>query len=297
VKRPRPKGKNGHDPLWHQQHPPLLGKRRAVFETILVTMAIQKNAAENIFGKLTIRFIFSMLDLEGFQGDVELAATASKAVFLEQGKERFNQVKSFPAFAEVVQKVDEMLGGKGLESLVESTAKNSLTGLRAKSNAACIVFGHSLLDSLLYALCELSHSINPKDWTNFIKQRQVKVEELLISDVDTSVEKITRAFVQSLDRDSLLKKADMLHAVCKPVAPPKMSVHYVFSELALTDLDTLRHEIVHGTRFRDQIPAAKDHLVFARLTGIYFFSIVGEKYSLRPSLSEKDIANIMKFSV
>ena len=94
-----------------------------------------------------------MVDVEGLHDDVELATHSSRSNFLERSKQRLDKVKSFPEVGEVIRKVEEI---KGLDFLAESTAHGLLDALRRKSDAASVVFGHSLLDALLFALCKLS---------------------------------------------------------------------------------------------------------------------------------------------
>ena len=253
-----------------------------------------KTALENEFTKLTAHFAFSMLDIEGFHADVELAMHSSRTNFLERSKQHLEMGKSLPVFAEVLQIIEESFGSQGLDSLVESTTQNSLESLRIKSDAASVVFGHSLLDALLFKLCKLSYSLDPGDWFPLVSERQVKVEQLLAEKPDLIVAKVAQVYVDSLERKPLNDRATLLHSMCRPTNTKEILPNYTYSESDLKDFDQLRHKIVHGMYFRKAIPEAVSLLAYARQTGIYFINMVGNRYNLQPRLSESDLASINK---
>lgn len=126
------------------------------------------------------------------------------------------------------------------------------------------------------------------------RQVKAKLEELLVKKADSIAAEVALTFVGSLERESLLRKATLLHAICKPSSTKGIIRNFTFSESALRDFDRLRHEIVHGLKFRKAIPAVASHLEYARLTGIYFCTMVGRKYGLQITLSEPDIVGIFK---
>ncbi|HTD67616.1 MAG TPA: hypothetical protein VK846_13905 [Candidatus Limnocylindria bacterium] len=246
------------------------------------------------WAELSTRFIASILDIHSYRDDVQFAANCAADAFLKRSKDRLKLGDEIPALGEIFDTIQKAGGKEALDSIVASTARSSLQSLGTRGDAACIVFSHSLLDSLLFSLCELSHSANAADWFPMIQQRQAKIADLLASDPHQIAVNIAKTHVDTLERESLAKKSDALHAVCKPSGSSTILDGYTFEGAALRSFDELRHSIVHGLKYREQIPQTESLITYARMTGIYFLTMVGRRYALQATGTGDELVSIIK---
>lgn len=107
-----------------------------------------------------IRFTCSMVDVEGFHDDVELATHSSRTEFLDRAKQRLKEAESLPDFAGVLQEVGEITGSNGLDFLAESTTGNSLDAPRRKSDAASVALATPCLMRYC-SICVSFHTQSP----------------------------------------------------------------------------------------------------------------------------------------
>jgi hypothetical protein len=181
------------------------------------------------------------------------------------------------------QEADEMFGN--IEVLGGNMAKYQLEQFIASVDAASLIFAHSILDSVALDYCRCSALVSSSDWQIFIENKQVSLGEIRDSSYENIIRNKIDDYINSLDRESLLIKADKLFQVCKPPAKFSPLKNYSYDKERLKTLDEKRHEIVHKSNVITPLQNGDDDIWFLQLTAHYFMRLVNYKYSLkiRPS--------------
>lgn len=88
------------------------------------------------------------------------------------------------------------------------------------------------------------------------------------------------AHLNGLERDSLLKRSDVLFAVCHPPAGFRPIRDYEWDRLELERLDQLRHDLVHSRSAA--LPSDVDKSIqFMVKTGLFFWSMLNAAYNVK----------------
>jgi len=215
-----------------------------------------------------------------------------KQQLISRASEQFRQLKETTDAGKMPENLEKTLSEAFSAALLMKSPDHVIEQSKCRIDAASIVFVHSLLDATLYSLCCVSYGSNPDDWLIFIKDRQLKVEDVLAKGQNAATEAISRNYVANLERESMVKKSDKLHAVCKPPASVNYAYNYTFSRETLEKFDNLRHDIVHKLQFGAGIPNVEQMLDFGIKTGVYFSRMVAEKYGLSLEITKEQYKQI-----
>jgi hypothetical protein len=165
---------------------------------------------------------------------------------------------------------------KLVKEMTEATVKYGQVGV----DAASIVFAHSFVDGAALDYCRVTTLIAPRDWEPALDQRQIKLSEIRELGYDTALRKKLDEYLEQLERESLLKKADLLFARCKP--PEKWSPmrDYVYDRDHLKILDDCRHDIIHGNEIAI-INHAHEEVDYLMRTVLFFMGLVNLRYGIK----------------
>ncbi len=89
------------------------------------------------------------------------------------------------------------------------------------------------------------------------------------------------ATLSQLERDSLLKKVDMLFRLCKPPTDFNPIGNYTFDRTRLEAIDNQRHRIIHGEGIKVVMTQLDADLEFVMKTSHYLMGLVNQRYGLR----------------
>lgn len=151
---------------------------------------------------------------------------------------------------------------------------------RGATGAAGIIYAHAIVDAALYKLCEISASIDSKSWLPFIKDKRVSFQESK-ADPTQLEQRLMTEFLVQLERESLIKKTDILFKIVRPKSTRGILAGFRYSRERLLGLDQLRHDLVHKMMFCRNIrqPAAKaDYLLRA---GEFFHNLLARHYGVQ----------------
>jgi len=162
---------------------------------------------------------------------------------------------------------------------VEKSVTASLRGAQAAVNAASIVFGHSILESVMHSSLKIICILDRGEFINRIGKTRVSIAEALSDNLVGIVDQKIRSELKDLERKGLVTKSDFLHDVCKPEHPYD-GLGYKFDRQRLRDLDDLRHRIVHGPSTDVQYDV-RSHLDYLNLSCMYFIYMLHLKYMLK----------------
>jgi hypothetical protein len=161
------------------------------------------------------------------------------------------------------------------EKLTEQTMKNAAYSV----DAASLVFAHTVLEDGVNSYLGITSHFVPDFWKEWVKKKQFDLEAVMKHGLDDVVAKIIRKEVWSIRRnDSLVKKANLLLAICKPSAP---NPYYSFDQEKVTAIDKLRQDIVHGDLLGTEITEIDEKLLCLRNTWLYFFKLMHNTFGLR----------------
>jgi hypothetical protein len=167
------------------------------------------------------------------------------------------------------------------EKLVEQMTAQTIAEMELVMNAASIVFVHSVLDAAALDFCRVTALAAPKDWEGAVEKKSVSLAEAKEANYDQLLQqKLADHFLQ-LEKESLLKKADLLLGRCKP--EPKWSPMnaYEYDRKRLEYLDGFRHNIIHGDGLGMELKNADDEIDYLMRTALYFMGLVNLRYGFK----------------
>jgi len=115
-------------------------------------------------------------------------------------------------------------------------------------NAAVLVFGHSVTDSVIDELLEISARSVPERWKTDPEEFRVTLEELRQTTLEDYTRKALGRLVQRQKARSLPVKVEYLFTISR-CGPDAFGIELDAELLAAADL--ARHAIVHGARFTE----------------------------------------------
>lgn len=198
--------------------------------------------------------------------------------YLQFADELFNDPQHEDLFIDK-QKAFESLSG--VEGLGANMAQDQLNSYKASVDAASLIFAHSIIDNAALNYCRCCALANPNDWEKFVEKRKLSLEEIKKLSVDEILSKKVHEYIDSLDRESLLLKADRLFQICQPPAGFSPLHNYAYDRERLLQLDEMRHEIVHKSSSVPMLPAGDEDIWFLQQTANFFMALVNSKYGLK----------------
>jgi hypothetical protein len=167
------------------------------------------------------------------------------------------------------------------DALPERLTVTAVTTFESALDAASLVFAHSIIDGAAFELCRICSVIAPADFDRFVDQRKVTLAQLRDASVEALRAQLIEAYLDTLERESLLTKADLLFQICQPPSSFDPIRDYSYSRDLLVQLDELRHKVVHSSQQSKPLPNGPDDLWFLQRTGYLFMTLLNEKYGVR----------------
>lgn len=171
--------------------------------------------------------------------------------------------------------------GGGVEGMGKAMAENQLRSFQSAVEAASLIFAHSILDSAALDYLRVTTLHNPSDWAEFVNQKQVPLSSIQGRSYDDLLKEKVAQYLETFDRQSLLAKIDKLFQICKPEQGFAPMDDYAFDRARLEQLDSLRHEIVHGSGPVIEIRVTDNDIWFLQKTAFFLMSLVNMRYGTR----------------
>lgn len=255
---------------------------------------IEKKKAEEIFSKSFLSFLDQYGDISAFRSNLRTAIPLSKTSLFKENLSFISDALKDPIFRAIFKDPDSLEKDEKYVQFTLDVTKRSIQQTERGIESASIVFLHSVLDALLYHYCKVSALIIPLHWFKYVKNKKDSLQELHEKTRSKVIIDACFKFVESIEKKSLLYKADKLHEVClenaifpNQVNPPKIQ-NYAYSKDRLEKFDKLRHNIVHHSTFSDEISDVDELLRYIYTTGFYFTCLMNQSYNLRidPNINE-----------
>lgn len=159
---------------------------------------------------------------------------------------------------------------------------------RAAIDSAILVFAHSILDAAALDYISIAALVAPEDAVRFVSDRRVPLAEIEKHSYEDLRTKHIEAWLEQIERESLLKKMDVTHQLCQPPADFDEIEDYKYDRDRLMRLDRLRHDVVHGEADQKDFKFSEDDLHFMHRTWAYLFALVHTRYNLRVDTGDRD---------
>lgn len=150
------------------------------------------------------------------------------------------------------------------ESMAQAFYKQKYKRVKDSIDAASLVFAHAIIDGLIHELCSITSRILSDKWASKLTKKKVEFEELQMSSPDNIRNRLIDEYIDSLERESLLKKYDIFLSVCNPPNNHQLTNGVKLDRSRLDKLDRLRHDAAHGNRISSFLPCGDDDIIFLR---------------------------------
>lgn len=150
----------------------------------------------------------------------------------------------FPGFPE------ENLASGAILDQIDQIASEYHKNAVSAVNAAALVFGHTVTDSVIDELLEISARGVPERWRTDQEEFRVTLEELRQTSLEDYMRKALSRLVQRQKAKSLPVKVQYLFTISR-CGPESFGIELDAELLGAADL--ARHAIVHGVKFTEPI--------------------------------------------
>ncbi|MBV8658701.1 MAG: hypothetical protein JO142_12830 [Burkholderiales bacterium] len=159
--------------------------------------------------------------------------------------------------------------------------KSAISVFRLHLDSASLVFAHSILDAALLDLCDVCSMLAPRDWLPVLALKKVDIGSVFNKGMDDLLHELIQKKLEELERESLLKKVDLIFQLCQPDGRVVEPAGFRFDRDRLLSLDGFRHEIVHSNGKRDDSRDIDADLEFMRNCGLHLWCHVNLRYGIR----------------
>lgn len=170
----------------------------------------------------------------------------------------------------------------GIDGFVNRNLQTKVQGFQAAVDAASLVFAHSVLDDAALGYCRVMGLHAPEEFLFKIRDKQVKLGEAIAQGASELIAEKVNGFLNDLERESLVKKIDLLFAICQPQPGQSSLKNFVFDMSRLRQLDSLRHDFVHK-QGNVLLPKGEEDIEYLRDTGNHLMGLLNERFGLRMS--------------
>ncbi|MBI2585901.1 MAG: hypothetical protein HYW28_08530 [Rhodospirillales bacterium] len=249
---------------------------------------------ERVTKKFTHAFHISnakFMNINSFRRVAEIAiVTASKQV-LDEAYATANSIFHDPEYDDLfVDKQGALKAVGGIDQLAVDQAKFQLQLFRDSVDAASLVFAHSILDGVAFEYCEIVAMLDSTLFEGWIDDRQIRLKDMKGKTYEDILSEKVGRFLKELEKDSLLKKTNLLFTLGQPPKDFAPVRGFKFDRERLEKLDIKRHEIVHEKIDTAPLQKGEDDIRFIRDTANFLMALVSKRFGVKidPYLLVKD---------
>jgi hypothetical protein len=154
------------------------------------------------------------------------------------------------------------------------------------SDAAVIVFLHSIIDDFISGLVTLSIDAETSAWKPHISKWcddhnvTYTLDQLQSKSFPEEFSRRTEDYIRAVSRKSIPNRYRILLGMLEPTR--EIMARYVFIEQFLVDVDTYRHKLVHDDLLGQPLPMTETFIERAHSLCEFFVTIFIERYNLKP---------------
>lgn len=165
-----------------------------------------------------------------------------------------------------------------LELKSKRKAGKSFALATRSSDAAKVIFSHTILDTLITTLCQVSILADPNKWFEQTKG-EIDIQSLTLprSGQAKIAWKYLDSYAKSLGQKSIKNRIKLIEQACR--LRHKEFTAEVPDILEIEKLDKLRHEIIHEKWLNQNQVVGLDPIQVLRTSASYFCALVSHTYS------------------
>jgi hypothetical protein len=238
---------------------------------------------EDVFSDTFARFLENWTFITSLRQFAEIAIPSTQEALRSVHTDYIERVAVDPDYKKLIVKFD------GSEATWDDDIKNMLqTGMtetviantRAGIDAASLVFAHSALDDCAWSFLRVCALASPTDWDPVIREKKVNYD--LVGKAPEAIREILiLEKLEQLERESLLKKVDLLFRLCTPPKDFAPIKNYSYDRDRLEIIDSTRHGIIHREGLGKSVPNIVDVLDFIANVANYLLALVNNKYGVQ----------------
>jgi hypothetical protein len=240
--------------------------------------------AEDVFSETFGRFIKNWAVITSLRQVAEVALPLAKEALAPIHKDVVEFISTDPQYKKIIVNLDgsEATWGEELKKVMRTgLTESAVTNAKAAIDAASLVFAQSVLDDSALSFLIVCSLARPSDWESIIAEKRVSFASYSEKSPEGVRSEMIQEKLEHLERESLLKKVDLLFTLCKPpkgFAPIK---DYEYDRERLEKLDGARHGIIHRNTVGKPLTNLDDDLDFISKTAKFLVALVHEKYGVQ----------------
>ena len=168
----------------------------------------------------------------------------------------------------------------GISGFAARNTKNKTDAFQTSIDGASLVFAHSLLDSSALDYCKVIALIDPREFLPKIGAQSVAVRDVMARHSDDILTTTVKAFLEKLEKESLIRKIDVLNSICKPEPRSSALRDYAFDPTRLKELDSLRNNMVHKYG-PTRLPNGDADITYLLDTSNHLMGLINQRFDLR----------------
>jgi hypothetical protein len=240
--------------------------------------------AEEVFSETFGRFMLNWSFITSLRQVSEVAFPIAEKELAAMHAGAVEAIATDPDYSKIIVNLDgsHSSWGDQLKQLIRTAmTETAISNARRAVDAASLVFAQSMLDDSAWSYCRVCALIAPQDWEPFVEAKKVDFRTLSKQSAEAIRGELIQATLSQLERDSLLKKVEMLFRLCNPPKGFAPIENYSFDHARLDAIDNRRHSIIHADGLRNQLGNVDDDLTYVIKTGNYLMGLVNQKYGVR----------------
>lgn len=239
---------------------------------------------EAVFSETFGRFMSNWSYIMSLRQVADVALPIAQSALSPIHAQAVEAIAADPQYSKLFTKLDGTPSpmDDGLKEFLRAGMTNTaVANSRAAIDAASLVFAQSMLDDSAWSYCRVCALVAPKDWEPLLEPKKIDYASVRDRSAEAIRDELLAATLSQLERESLLRKVDMLFRLCNPPADFTPIGNYTFDRSRLEAIDNRRHRIIHGEGIKDAMNDLDADLEFVQKTSHFLMGLVNQRYGLR----------------
>lgn len=237
--------------------------------------------ASRVFSHTSMRALEFLGNISTVRQTIEKTMPFGQSVLEIENTESVLAILRDTKLAKIFKDPAAMMQGEKYVEFAKNITAKSMASASSLVSAASLVFAHAVFDSTLFEYCRVTALWAWRDWVEIVKDRKVSIGEVQTLTKFGALLNSIEKCLEQLEKESILKKADMLHRVIKPGNYLTTVRDYAYSRERLDAIDRARHEAVHRLQFREGFVEIEKTIDYLRRTVVHFIGLIHFRYGLK----------------
>lgn len=245
--------------------------------------------AEDVLSETFARFMKNWAVITSLRQVADVAHPIAEEALAAIHTDLVEYMSVDPQYKNIIVKLDgsETTWGEGTKKLLRTgMTEGAITNARAAIDAASLVFAQSVLDDCAWSYLKVCSLANPADWEPIIAEKKASFAAYSGKPHDVLRDEMIKEKLEQLERDSLVKKVDILFQLCMPPKGYAPLNNYAYDRDRLEKIDGARHAIIHRNGMGKPVANIDDDLDFISKTTKYLLALVNHKYGVQLNISK-----------